>query len=194
MKKISSLMKSNLFAHAFKMMYEAEEAQKYLKPNIETQIQMAIVQNRKTDLRRYNAQRCNEVAVVFVSGDGEPPIDRDLLVHLRPEDTTIPETRRIEYRHRNLDALSYTLLFSYGEQTWGVNIKLYNARRKGVNAHKNVTLKQYYSYYLQLRDELDPLLRAGRLTQQYVVDAYCKAEVDDLNYALTHQKKLRAEK
>ncbi|TBU10040.1 hypothetical protein CWI38_0403p0030 [Hamiltosporidium tvaerminnensis] len=51
MEKISDVMKSNPFACAFKMMYGVEEAQKYLKPNIETQIVMEIVQNRKTDPR-----------------------------------------------------------------------------------------------------------------------------------------------
>ncbi|TBU04384.1 PIF1-like helicase [Hamiltosporidium magnivora] len=94
-------------------MYEVEEAQKYLKPNIETQIQMAIVQNRNTDPRRYNIQRCNEVAMVFLGKDGETLIDRDLLVHIWQEDTLIPKTRRIDYGHRNPDALSYPLLFLY---------------------------------------------------------------------------------
>ncbi|TBU06647.1 helitron-like helicase [Hamiltosporidium tvaerminnensis] len=113
------------------MMYEVEEAQKYLKPNIETQIQMAIVQNRNTDPRRYNIQRCNEVAMVFLGKGGETLIDRDLLVHIWQEDTLIPKTRRIDYRHRNPDALSYPLLFLYGEQTWGVN------------AHKNFIVDAY---------------------------------------------------
>ncbi|TBT98166.1 hypothetical protein CWI37_1872p0010, partial [Hamiltosporidium tvaerminnensis] len=72
----------------------------------------------KADSKRYNDYRCNEVAIVFASRDVETPVDRYILGHLRLEDTVIPKTRRIDYRHRNLNALSYPPLFSYREQTY----------------------------------------------------------------------------
>ncbi|TBU20167.1 hypothetical protein CWI38_0120p0040 [Hamiltosporidium tvaerminnensis] len=80
----------------------------------------ALRENKSEEERKaeYNDYRCNEVAIVFASRDVETPVDRYILGHLRLEDTVIPKTRRIDYRHRNLNALSYPPLFSYREQTY----------------------------------------------------------------------------
>jgi hypothetical protein len=68
---------------------------------------------------------------------------------------------------------------------------LCNPRGTEERARRRVTLKMYYSYYLLVRDYFNPLLSAGPLTQQYIVDAYVKAEANDLNYIRMHQKELR---
>lgn len=46
-------------------------------------VTMVIVQDRKSDMRRYNAPKCNEVAAIFQNAEGEPPLDRNLLIHCR---------------------------------------------------------------------------------------------------------------
>jgi hypothetical protein len=53
---------------------------------------------------------------------------------------------------------------------------LCNPRGTGERARKRVLLKMYCSYYLQVRGNFNPLVSAGRLTQQYIIDAYFKAE------------------
>ena len=45
-----------------------------------------------------------------------------------------------------------------------------------------------------IRDSFNPFLSAGKLTQQYFVDAYVKTEGNRLNYIRPSQIKLRVEK
>jgi len=196
MEKLTTVMRSNPFAAAYKMMHEVEETEVLMAERDgrnPPKISMALLQNRKQDKRRYNAQRCNEVAVIFTSSDGEPPLDRDLRIHLKTDNVSIPKMQQVSILHKNLDALCYPLLFPNGEQGWGEDVMLSNPRGTGERARKRVTLKMYYSFYLQIRDYFNPMLSAGRLTQQYVVDAYVKAEANDLNYIRSHQKELRCD-
>lgn len=48
-------------------------------------------------------------------------------------------------------------------------------------------------YLLSVRLLFSVFLHAGKLTQQFVVDAYCKIEAEHLNYIRLNQKKLRVE-
>ena len=96
---------------------------------------MAIKNDRQADPRRYNEPRVSEVAIVFDNFDGEPPFNRDILIH-----------------------------------------------------------QTYYIYRMSVREEFNPILHAGRLTQQYIVDSYVKMEANRLNYLKTNQPKLRVDK
>jgi hypothetical protein len=58
---------------------------------------------------------------------------------------------------------------------------------------KQITLADFYSYQLSVRDYFNSLLSAGRLSQQFIVDAYLKIEGNNLNFIRTNQSKLRAE-
>lgn len=94
----------------------AEAEQNQAMPPV---VQMAILQNRNSDQRRYNAPRVNEVAVVFQNENGEPPLDRDLLIHCRvnEDQTSTRRTERINVLDPNLDPMVYPLLFPYGDQS-----------------------------------------------------------------------------
>jgi len=196
MEKLTHVMNTNPFGQAYKMMHEVEESEKN-KAEREgknmPKITMALLQNRNQDQRRYNAQKCSEVAVIFTSAAGEPPLERDLRIHLKCDKDSVPKMQQVSILHKNLEALCYPVLFPKGEQGWGDDVMLSNPRGTGEKARKRVTLKMYYSYYLQIRDYFNPMLSAGRLTQQYIVDAYVKAEANDLNYIRTHQKELRCD-
>ena len=52
---------------------------------------------------------------------------------------------------------------------------------------------QYYSFLLSTRANFNPILNAGKLFQQYAVDAYVKMEANRLNFIWHHQNQLRAE-
>ena len=56
-----------------------------------------------------------------------------------------------------------------------------------------MTQMMYYSDFLAERDNFSPLFYAGKLSQQYIVDAYCKIEANRLYYTEKHQTDLRAE-
>lgn len=51
----------------------------------------------------------------------------------------------------------------------------------------------YQKFYLQCRNDFNILHHAGRLFQQYVVDAYARIEQERLGFLRFNQKKLRAE-
>ncbi|XP_021968097.1 uncharacterized protein LOC110863154 [Folsomia candida] len=88
MARLMEVMRTNKFTEAYEMLHEVENRhtqQARAEGREPAQIQMAILHNRESDNRRYNTQACNEVAVVFSTMDGEPPLDRDLFeMHLAP--------------------------------------------------------------------------------------------------------------
>jgi len=86
MEKLRHLMSMNPFPQAYKMMHQVEESEKTKAESCGEsmpKISMALLQKRYQDQRRYGAQKCNEVAVIFTSADGEPPLVRDLRIHLK---------------------------------------------------------------------------------------------------------------
>ncbi|GBN42297.1 hypothetical protein AVEN_4804-1 [Araneus ventricosus] len=77
--------------------------------------------DRHSDQRRYNAPTANEIAMVFVNSDGEPPFERDIRVYpLNPE---IPQQPfiNINILGPNLDPMAYPISFPYGEPGWQPN-------------------------------------------------------------------------
>ncbi|XP_053552307.1 uncharacterized protein LOC128643486 [Bombina bombina] len=205
LRELSSYMcQYNPFAKACKMLYEVEQEcihEASLNGVQNSKVSMVILQDRTSDYRRYNVQRVNEVAVIFQNSDGEPPLERDLLIHCRSTDQT-KKPERISVLDPNLEPLLYPLLFPYGDQSWGSNIALnYRPtsisdvqRRVTTNPRIRVSQMKYYSYRISIRDQFNPFLSAGKLTQQYFVDAYVKTEANRLNYIRQNQSNLRIEK
>ncbi|XP_030058284.1 uncharacterized protein LOC115469629 [Microcaecilia unicolor] len=111
------------------------------------------------------------------------------------------KTEIISVLDPNLEPMVYPLLFPYGDQSWGINIPLSEqpeCLRNMCNKEKKnrirVTQMQYYGYRFPIRDDFNPFLSAGKLTQQYFVDAYIKTEANRLNYIRQNQKILQVEK
>jgi len=141
--------------------------------------------------------------VIFKNEDGEPPLERDLLIHCRVDanDPNQKKTQRISILDPNLEPLVYPLLFPFGDQSWGIDIPLHqrpNAlrtiHRPSENPRTKVTQLQYYGYRFAIRDGFNAFLSAGKLTQQYYVDSYVKTEANRLNYIRMNQNQLRTEK
>ena len=66
--------------------------------------------------------------------------------------------------------------------------------RHGRGGSKRVSQSQYYAFQLQKRNGIfSPLLHAGRLCQEYCVDAWVCVESNRLQWVRTHQPELRAE-
>jgi hypothetical protein len=102
-------------------------------------------------------------------------------------------------------ALHYQLLFPYGEDGWHPNIPLngvvvdvdldekHAEESKLQRKHCNVTMAEFYGYWLQHRDtDGIALLQGDWLRHQYIVDAYAAIEQNCLKYLRPNQKKLRA--
>jgi hypothetical protein len=88
----------------------------------------------------------------------------------------------------NCDPMVYPILFPNGEKGWDEEMK----SEKQAIRNRN-TLLQFYSYRLAIRDEFNPILNVGKLSQQYIVDAYVKIEGNRLYYIRMNQQNLRIE-
>ena len=74
---------------------------------------------------------------------------------------------------------------------------------KSTPVRNRLTLADFYSYRIACRYSYDPTTKiianwsslhlAGKLLQQYVLDAWIKVESNNLNYLLFHQPTLRVE-
>src|SRR5258705_13415583 len=167
MEELSHYMMSHSpYAKSYNMLHEVElealkEAQRLNIPA--TYVFMTIRQDRSADLRRYSAPRVTEVAIIFENGsDGSPPLERDLLIHLRPDPLhpTAPKTKRVSILDNNLDPMTYPILFPFGDEGWGPHIPL--NRSSGKRDH--VIQMQYYSHRFCIRDTFNPYLKSGKLT------------------------------
>ncbi|VDP25961.1 unnamed protein product [Heligmosomoides polygyrus] len=157
----------------------AIEAQRTQRP-----VRMVFCQLNTDHHRRYNIATANEVAVVYVGNNEEIPGKRYVVVYERGQGL-----RTISYLDKLFDPLSYSLLFPRGEDGWHPDMEKIVT---GNNRRTRVTQKELYSYLLFARTgTFNPLLHAGKLSQQYVVDSWLKIEVNRLNYLRKNQKELR---
>ncbi|VDL81296.1 unnamed protein product [Nippostrongylus brasiliensis] len=185
MRTLSRLIASiNPYAQAFKMMGEVERAEEELaraQHRPPSNLMMVFEESRARGLARrpYDIPTANKVAAVYVAEDDDVPATRSLAVHLRGG-----ALQQISGIDKRCDPLTYPLFFPTGEDGWHVNLK--NTKNERLSQMK------YYAYLLSIRDdEWNPLLRGGKLLQQFIVDAYVKIEQNRLHYHRTHQKELR---
>uniref|UniRef100_A0A183GGN1 ATP-dependent DNA helicase n=1 Tax=Heligmosomoides polygyrus TaxID=6339 RepID=A0A183GGN1_HELPZ len=135
--------------------------------------------------RRENLQACSiSTQPVYVGNDEEIPGERYVVVYER-----VQGLRTISYLDRLCDPFSYPLLFPRGEDGWHPGME---KTVTGNNRRTRVTQKELYSYLLFARTgRFHPLLHAGKLFQQYVVDSWLKIEMNRLNFLRKNQKELR---
>ena len=163
---------------------------------------MAIAETAGHDMRRYNKPKQYEPVVVFRSHNGTPPTDRDIAVW--PRDPHY-KTYRISDKCEHVDPLAYPLLFPHGEPGWHPHLQ-HEGRRTASNTR--LTSIQFYAYRLMLRDYKprdgeealpwrfdQPTLphSGGLLFQQWICDAYSRAEAQRLAWVTLNQDTLRAE-
>uniref|UniRef100_UPI00358E575D uncharacterized protein n=1 Tax=Myxine glutinosa TaxID=7769 RepID=UPI00358E575D len=136
------------------------------------------------DQRRYNIPTADEIAAVFVSGqDGEPPANRDFQVHLHDQGL-----HNLSPLSSHIDPMTYPILFPHGEPGWMINMP----HQRQTAVRNKVTHREFYAYRLAIRNEFSTIHSSGKLFQQYVVDGYCKAEANRLQYFKQNQETLRA--
>ena len=139
-----------------------------------TDIKIGFAAAVDADTRRYNHPTKEEVAAVFVAADGAPPGYRDLVIWPRDEKARV---HRVDIENEHVDPCTYALLLPTGDLGW--NPHLQHAKTSGPKVQKYIRMSpmQFYAYKLMVRQPFNPLPHsAGFLFQQYIVDAYCKAE------------------
>ena len=170
------------------------------------------------DPRRYNRPTADEVAAIIVRPENDDePLDRDIIIQHR----NTGQLQRISQHSPSYIPMRYPLIFPHGEEGWHPlipltdinlmdNVNLHACRRTHINSESDddvedaprhgrggstrVSQSQHYAYELQKRGGIfSPLLHAGRLCQEFCVDAWVCVEANRLHFARTHQAQLRAD-
>jgi hypothetical protein len=161
-----------------------------------------LLASRVHDPRRYNAPTVEEIGALIVGGgDLSTANGRDIVLQ-----TTHGTFQRIPTLHVSYSPLHFVLLFPDGRDGWHPDIPLQGFERNGEafiaedvdavtgrNGSMRVTQLDYYAYMLQMRANETWILRAGKLLQQFMVDAWACVEQNRLQFFRNHQATLRTE-
>jgi hypothetical protein len=187
----------NRIARSYQMMreVEAQAARQAVQAGDRIPVvSLVFRRDRQSDQRRYNAPTSNEVAMVFVNEDGEPPFERDIRIY--PRNPADPNQRfvNINILSPNLDPMSYAIMFPYGEPGWQPNWECEAYEGAVLNrVRTKVSMLQFKAAQTAIRDDFNPIMSAGKLTQQWLVDSYLQVEANNLNFIRLNQQVLRAE-
>jgi len=179
----------NIYAKSYKMMADVEktEIQHSLLHNKKMpNISLVLNRDRYSKNKNYDSQYSNEIAIVFTTDDGSPPFNRDFRVYSKH--SVDPDNKKglinLSILSPNLDPMVYPLLFPFGEPGWQPNLK-------GLNG-SNISMLQFKVSQTAIRETFNPVMRAGKLTLQWIVDSYIQSESNKLNYIDKHQSELRS--
>ncbi|KIH49019.1 hypothetical protein ANCDUO_20907 [Ancylostoma duodenale] len=148
-------------------------------------VKMVFEKRNSDDRRRYNFATSNEVAAVCKGTDDEIEGKRRLVVMERSGQRSF-----ITDHDLKCDPLSYPLLFPRGEFGWHSGME--KQRVQGRKRSK-LTQREYYAYLLFPRNSFNPILHAGKLMQEFLVDSWLKIEQNRLKFIRQNQAQLRAD-
>jgi len=172
--------------------------------NLTIRLQIVDPTEQGKDPRTYNRPTTDEVAAIIPVGGASTYI-REITLKRRSDEgfQTIPHTSR------SYIPLMYPLLFVHGEDGWHPNIPMAgnvaqrNRRIDDFDMDDNdnsgrgrfrVTRPAWCRFYLADRPgRFNPILHAGRLLHQFVVDAWASCEENMLSWCEQNQSTLRAD-
>lgn len=128
--------------------------------------------------RRYDRPTGSEVAALLIGDGSDSDCNRDIVLRKRQGGL-----QTVNQLFKFYDSLHYVLLFPYGQEGWSLDF----------HERTNITMSQYYRYHLMVRPNHRVLQLAGRLTQEFVVDAWAKIEESRLKWCRYNQGQLRAD-
>jgi hypothetical protein len=159
------------------------------------ELSLRLLNDRHTNLRRSNAPTTNEVGALMVGGNVDEVNARDIVIR-----SINGYFQRVSPLHSTYAPLHYVLLFPNGHNGWHDGIPLNGFQWDGsgfIQDDKNavggkcgsarVTMLQFYAYILQHRINEKWILRAERLLQQFIVDAYACTEQNRLKFIRENQ-------
>ena len=174
---------NNHYAHKFRM------ARDKLQSLIVSDLKLKLIYDRQSDGRLYNLPNTAEVVALIV-GDEHTGNHRDIIIE---KQTGV--LKRINELHPAYLPLQYPLLYPRGEDGYRPDIPHKDHPNIHAAKRKNVTMREYFCYRLQSRNnEAQTRLHSRRLFQQWIVDGYCMIESQKLNYVTQHQQQLRVDK
>ena len=99
--------------------------------------------------------------------------------------------RRVSVLEPSLDPMTYPLLFPHGDYGWHVDLTHDVAHQTAVR--QKLTMLQYASYRLAIRQPFSILHRSQKLYLQWLVDMYVRVEGTRLEFIRKQQSQLRAD-
>ncbi|XP_060192363.1 uncharacterized protein LOC132621904 [Lycium barbarum] len=172
----------NILVKSFRM------ARDRYREHPESVFRLRLISNRTRDGRQYNMPTTSEVAGLIVGDVTEENFQRDIIVEHRKNGL-----QRITDLHPSFMSMTYPLIHPYGEDGYRPGIQLADMNNKSYK-RQNLSMREFYCFRIQQRlNEGQTLLVAGRLLQQYIVDAYMAIEEERFRYIRNNQKKLRAD-
>nr|XP_017255894.1 PREDICTED: uncharacterized protein LOC108225517 isoform X3 [Daucus carota subsp. sativus] len=180
---IQMLDQTNELVSKFRMARDRFENHDFVDLKVELKV------CRSQSGRENHISTSDEVAGIMVGTTDNTTPDRDIIVEKK-----FGGLQRISYIHPKLMALQYPLLFPDGEDGYHNRIPFQSAEKGSQKEKDMISMKDYYSYRFQVRDNegMTPRL-GGRLFQQYMVDAFSTMEQTRLWWFRTHQTILRNE-
>ncbi|KAK0417481.1 hypothetical protein QR680_013034 [Steinernema hermaphroditum] len=176
----------NPVVRSYKMMLEVEKEMIEASDGIDRVPQIRLLFNvNAPDQNRYNLPRVNEVAAVFVSPDGNDALPPSKLV-MYPRGMQFEE---LHITNPMCVPMSYPLLFANGGFGWDPQMRYENTEGR----RQRVSLLEYYAYVTADRRAFSPILRGGRLFQQFIVDGFVKVEQERLEWVRKNQNTLKAD-
>ena len=152
-------------------------------------VKLKLIADRKTDGRIYNKPTVSEV-VALILGDIDSASHRDIILQGKTGHLQL-----INEFHADYLGLQYPLLFPYGEDGYCPGILLKYKDETVVTGRNRLTIKNWFSFRIQLRKHKSmTLLCSRRLLQQFVCDGYAVMESERLNWLRKNQSKLRVGK
>lgn len=118
------LRRNNRLAASYQMIREIEERERVTAEREQRSVpvvNMVMRRDRQSDQRRYNMPTSNEIAMVFVNDDGEPPFERDIRIYPKNPINEAQQFVNINILSPNLDPMTYVILYPYGEPGWQPN-------------------------------------------------------------------------
>jgi hypothetical protein len=165
------------------------------------ELSLRLVNDRRTDLRCYNAPTVDEVGALMVGGDVDEANTCDIIVR-----STNDYFQRVSPLHNAYVPLHYVLIFLDGHNGWHDEIPLSGFQWDGsgfIQDDENavggkrgfarVTMLQFYAYVLQHRINEEWILRAERLLQQFIINAYACTEQNRLKFIRENQRQVRCD-
>jgi len=174
---------NNVHAKTFRM------ARDTFKDGPVQDVKLKLIADRKTDGRIYNKPTVSEV-VALILGDIDSASHRDIILQGKTGHLQL-----INEFHADYLGLQYPLLFPYGEDGYCPGILLKYKDETVVTGRNRLTIKNWFSFRIQLRKHKSmTLLCSRRLLQQFVCDGYAVMESERLNWLRKNQSKLRVGK
>ncbi|XP_026439106.1 uncharacterized protein LOC113337724 isoform X3 [Papaver somniferum] len=181
----NTMIQFNVFYTKYRQAYAILDQMSPADQNIRVSLQY----KKSTDSRRYNLPTTDEIAVIVPENTYKETGVRDIILHLRENNGL----KQISECHPAYLPLHYVLLFPFGELGWSPTMRQWDAVTKTYTKTKLSQMK-YYSYRIFERaEEYSIILRAGKIFQEFLVDAWAATEQSKLAWLRFNQPTLRSD-